>query len=67
MILTDMTNIGDPQILLQGEITSPINPPNECRFAKRCPHASAECKNGAPALREVSPGHFVACCKCGQI
>ena len=52
-----------PQILLQGEITSPINPPNECRFAKRCPHASAECKNGAPALREVSPGHFVACCK----
>ena len=52
-----------PQILLQGEITSPFNPPNECRFAKRCPHASAECKNGAPALREVSPGHFVACCK----
>ena len=52
-----------PQILLQGEITSPINPPNECRFAKRCPHVCAECKNGAPPLREVSPGHFVACCK----
>ena len=52
-----------PQILLQGEITSPINPPNECRFAKRCPHVCEECKKGAPPLREVSPGHFVACCK----
>ena len=56
-----------PQILLQGEITSPINPPNECRFAKRCPHVCEECRKGAPPLREVSPGHFVACCKCGQI
>ena len=52
-----------PQILLQGEITSPINPPNECRFAKRCPHVCEECRKGAPPLREVSPGHFVACCK----
>ena len=52
-----------PQILLKGEITSPINPPNECRFAKRCPHVCEECKKGAPPLREVSPGHFVACCK----
>ena len=52
-----------PQILLQGEITSPINPPNECRFAKRCPHVCDECRKSAPPLREVSPGHFVACCK----
>ena len=52
-----------PQILLKGEITSPINPANECRFAKRCPHACADCKAGVPPLREVSPGHFVACCK----
>ena len=52
-----------PEILLQGEITSPINPPNECRFAKRCPHVCEECRKGAPPLREVSPGHFVACCK----
>ena len=52
-----------PEILLQGEITSPINPPNECRFAKRCPRVCEECRKGAPPLREVSPGHFVACCK----
>ena len=52
-----------PQILIKGEITSPINPANECRFAKRCPHACADCKAGVPPLREVSPGHFVACCK----
>ena len=52
-----------PQILLQGEITSPINPPDECRFAKRCPHACEECRKCTPPLREVSPGHFVACCK----
>ena len=52
-----------PQILLQGEITSPINPPDECRFAKRCPHACEECRKRTPPLREVSPGHFVACCK----
>ena len=52
-----------PQILLQGEITSPIDPPDECRFAKRCPHACEECRKRTPPLREVSPGHFVACCK----
>ena len=52
-----------PQILLQGEITSPIDPPDECRFAKRCPHACEECRRRTPPLREVSPGHFVACCK----
>ena len=52
-----------PQILIKGEITSPINPANECRFAKRCPHACADCKAGVPPLREVAPGHFVACCK----
>ena len=53
----------EERILLKGEISSPIEPPNECRFAKRCPPVCEECKKGAPPLREVSPGHFVACCK----
>lgn len=49
------------RILLKGEITSPIEPPNECRFAKRCMYACEKCTGACPALREVSPGHFVAC------
>jgi len=51
------------RVLLRGEISSPINPPDECRFAKRCPYAGSECTSATPPLREVSPGHFVACCK----
>jgi peptide/nickel transport system ATP-binding protein len=50
-------------ILIKGEISSPIDPPDECRFAKRCPCVDAECRSRTPSLREVSPGHFVACCK----
>ena len=50
--------------LIQGEVVSPINLPDECRFCKRCPQSGDECRRGIPALREVSPGHFVACGKC---
>jgi len=53
--------------ILKGEISSPINPKDECRFAKRCIYASDECRAKTPELKEVSPGHFVACCKCGKI
>ena len=49
------------RILLKGEITSPIDPPEECRFEKRCYCAEAGCLGKCPSLREVSPGHFVAC------
>lgn len=49
------------RIILKGEITSPIEPPNECRFAKRCAFASEACKTGCPQLKEVSTDHFVAC------
>ena len=51
------------RIILKGEISSPIDPPDECRFAKRCLYAGEECRAGCPALREVSLGHFVACRK----
>ncbi len=47
--------------LIKGEITSPINPGNECRFAKRCPYAQERCSHETPALYEATPGHFVAC------
>ena len=49
------------RILLQGEIQSPVNLPDECRFAKRCPLMSDKCKSCIPELREIEPGHFVAC------
>jgi len=47
--------------LLQGDVPSPINPPPGCTFHTRCPYAEAQCKTNVPALREVSPGHRVAC------
>ena len=49
------------RVMLEGEITSPINPAPGCRFAARCPLANEKCKQADPELREVKPGHFVAC------
>ena len=49
------------RIIIKGEITSPINPPDECRFAKRCPYATQRCHSASPELREIAPNHFVAC------
>ena len=49
------------RILLKGELTSPIDPSDECRFAKRCNCVCDKCAGGCPTLQEVSPGHFVAC------
>jgi oligopeptide transport system ATP-binding protein len=44
-----------------GEVPSPINPPSGCVFHPRCPIAVAECKQIRPELRELRPGHWVAC------
>lgn len=49
------------RILLKGEISSPVDPPEECRFAKRCIYTCDVCRKSCPELKEVSPGHFVAC------
>ena len=49
------------KIILKGEITSPINPENNCRFANRCNFTEDICRQKSPQLEEVSPGHFVAC------
>lgn len=49
------------RILLKGEISSPIDPEPVCRFANRCPMATDACKAGEPELKEIKPGHFVAC------
>ena len=48
--------------LIRGEITSPVNLPDQCRFLKRCDACTKDCETGKnPELREVAPGHFVAC------
>lgn len=49
------------RIELEGDIPSPVNPPPGCRFAGRCSQTCDRCRQEAPALREVEPGHFVAC------
>ena len=49
------------RIALKGEITSPINLKDECRFAKRCLYACEDCLASDPKLVEVEPNHFVAC------
>lgn len=49
------------RIILKGEISSPINPEPICRFANRCPLAAEVCRKMEPELREIEPGHFVAC------
>ena len=58
--------IPNPQVkrkkhLLQGDVPSPINPPPGCTFHTRCPYAEARCRTEVPSLREVNPGHTVAC------
>ncbi len=47
--------------LIKGEITSPVNLPDECRFSKRCDFTCEKCLVHNPELKEVAPGHFVAC------
>ncbi|MEG0754227.1 MAG: ATP-binding cassette domain-containing protein [Angelakisella sp.] len=49
------------RILLKGEITSPVNLPDACRFAKRCNESCDKCGKKNPELREIRPNHFVAC------
>lgn len=51
---------------LTGEISSPINPPQTCRFAPRCPYACDRCTEGVPELRHLGGEHYVACCLCQQ-
>lgn len=49
------------RIILQGEISSPINPPKACRFAARCNYACDKCRQAEPELKEIAPGHFCSC------
>jgi oligopeptide transport system ATP-binding protein len=49
------------EIVLEGEIPSPLNPPGGCRFHTRCPFVMARCAQEEPPLRELTPDHHAAC------
>ncbi len=51
----------DTNILLEGEVADPANPPSGCYFHPRCRYATPLCKQETPSLREVRPDHFVSC------
>ena len=56
------------KIVIKGELSSPINPENRCRFAGRCAYCTEGCKTKpAPKLVEVSPNHFVACHRSAEL
>jgi oligopeptide/dipeptide ABC transporter ATP-binding protein len=54
------------RILLKGEITSPINPRDECRFAQRCQYAEEICFHGLPEIVNINENHKVRCCRINQ-
>ena len=54
-------------VVLKGELTSPINVPEGCRFAKRCIYARPDCETKKVEMCEAEPGHFVACHLCGEL
>jgi peptide/nickel transport system ATP-binding protein len=55
------------RVELQGELTSPIEPKEECRFVTRCQYATEICHKKFPSYEEILPGHFVSCHNVRQI
>ena len=49
------------EIILSGEVPSPINPPSGCRFHPRCPFVMRQCSEIEPTPKEIAANHMVAC------
>ncbi len=62
--IPDITFKGKEAEVMKGEVTSPIEPPEGCRFAVRCSMPSERCFKETPEFVEVEENHFVACHKC---
>jgi peptide/nickel transport system ATP-binding protein len=58
---------GRKRVILRGELTSPIDPPDACRFAPRCLYAEDVCRRSPPVLEQVAENHFVACHRVGDL
>lgn len=54
-------NWANTRIKLEGEVPSPINTPEGCKFCARCPYAAERCRQETPLLRDAGGGHMVAC------
>ncbi|GAA0800519.1 ATP-binding cassette domain-containing protein [Clostridium sp. AF19-22AC] len=59
--IPDIAFKGKEAQVMKGEVTSPIEPPEGCRFASRCPNATERCFKVSPEFKEVEEDHFVAC------
>lgn len=59
--IPDIAFKGKEAQVMKGEVTSPIEPPEGCRFASRCPNADERCFKDSPVFKEVEENHFVAC------
>ncbi|RBP69991.1 peptide/nickel transport system ATP-binding protein/oligopeptide transport system ATP-binding protein [Alkalibaculum bacchi] len=55
------------RIVLDGDVPSPINPKEGCRFVDRCSYAIDKCRQVTPIFQEREPGHYAACHRIGEI
>ena len=63
MLIGALPKVGDKsqKVGIPGRPPSLKNPPQGCRFAARCPHATDKCRQDVPEFREIKPGRFAAC------
>ena len=54
-------DVEQEEMILTGEVPSPLNPPSGCHFHPRCPFVMDQCSHEIPEVKEVTPGHWVSC------
>jgi oligopeptide/dipeptide ABC transporter ATP-binding protein len=63
--LLDSVPVADPTVIreasIEGEVPSPLNPPEGCHFHSRCHECESKCSALDPSMREITPDHYVAC------